>query len=173
MPLTLEDIAAMITSNKVEILSKVDGIVEDVKEVKTKVKDLAPQEDTNIKVNEKLELLENQISSLKDISESVQVLEGARLVSSRKSTGEPSWPACLPSQSVQTIGGTGNSQVGVTVAEIIDVARRTVGLSRIDSEDLGRMKQPHFGGATTEEEAKLLAVKEYLSCELKIGQHGH
>ena len=47
MPLTLEDIAAMITSNKVEILSKVDGIVEDVKEVKTKVKDLAPQEDIN------------------------------------------------------------------------------------------------------------------------------
>ena len=43
-------------------------------------------------------------------------------------------------------------------------------MSRIDTEDINRMKQPHFGGATTEEEARLLAVKEYLKCELKIGQ---
>ena len=27
----------------------------------------------------------------------------------------------------------------------------------------------HFGGATTEEEEKKLAVKEYLRCELKFG----
>ena len=50
----------------------------------------------------------------------------------------------------------------------MDVARRTVGLSRIDREDIERMKQPQFGGATTEEEAKILAVKEYLRCELKL-----
>ena len=50
----------------------------------------------------------------------------------------------------------------------MDVARRTVGLSRIDREDIERMKQHQFGGATTEEEAKILAVKEYLRCELKL-----
>ena len=55
------------------------------------------------------------------------------------------------------------------VAEIIDVARRTVGLYKIDRSDLARMRLEHFGGATTEEEEKKLAVKEYLRCELKFG----
>ena len=31
------------------------------------------------------------------------------------------------------------------------------------------MRLDHFGGATTEEEEKRLAVKEYLRCELKFG----
>ena len=69
MPLTLEDIASLINSNKEEILSKVDGIVEDVKEVKTQVKDLTQraesQEETNVKMNEKLQLLEKEIHELK------------------------------------------------------------------------------------------------------------
>ena len=59
----------MINSNKKEILSKVDEIVEDVKDVKTKVKFLTnradAQEATNTKVNEKIDLLQSQISSLK------------------------------------------------------------------------------------------------------------
>ena len=58
MPLTLDEIAALITSNKEEILNKVDGIVEDVKEVNTQVNHLTQrantQEETNIKVDEKL-----------------------------------------------------------------------------------------------------------------------
>ena len=54
------------------------------------------------------------------------------------------------------------------VAEIIDIARRTVGLHKIDSSDLARMRLAQYGGATCEEEEKLLAVKEYLVCELKI-----
>ena len=176
MPLTLEDIADMMTNNKKEILSKVDGIVEDVKVVKNKVDNLAhrvdSQEETNKKVNEKIELLQSQISDLKEMSGTFQKL-GTNLVSPNKavnSNSEPSWPAGQYSQSRAAEIETGTSQVGKAVAEIIDVARRTVGLSRIDREDLERMKQPHFGGATTEEEAKLLAVKEYLRCELKIEQ---
>ena len=57
MPLTLEDIADMINNNKKEILSRVDGIVEDVKVVKNKVDNLThrvdSQEETNTKVHEK------------------------------------------------------------------------------------------------------------------------
>ena len=173
MPLTLEDIAAMINSNKEEILSKVDGIVEDVKDVKTKVKDLThrvdSQEETNAEVNKKLELLQNQMSNLNEVAETVKLLGETRLVSpskARETSNAPAWPACLPSQSNQSRAGT--SQDGCSVAEIIDVARRTVGLNRIDREDIERMKQPQFGGATTEEEAKILAVKEYLRCELKL-----
>ena len=55
------------------------------------------------------------------------------------------------------------------VADIIDHARRTVGLYKIDNDDLKRMRLSHFGGAKTEEEEMTLAVKEFLKCELKIG----
>ena len=54
------------------------------------------------------------------------------------------------------------------VAEIIDMARRTVGLCSIDSNELARMRSAQYGGATTEEEEKQYAVREYLRCELKI-----
>ena len=177
MPLTLEDIAAMITSNKKEILSKVDEIVEDVKEVKTKMKDLThemkdlthrveTQEETNAKVNKKIELLQSQISNLKDGSGPVKAVGGTR---SEGTSSTPLWPAGPSTQSVQSRADTGGTlQVGTEAAEIMDVARRTVGLNRIDREDIERMKQPQYGGATTEKEAKLLAVKEYLRCELKI-----
>ena len=52
--------------------------------------------------------------------------------------------------------------------EIISEARRTVGLYRIDNSDLQRMRQEQYGGAQTEDEEKLLAVREYLKGELKI-----
>ena len=38
------------------------------------------------------------------------------------------------------------------VAEIIELARRTVGLHKIDRDDLARMRLEQYGGATTEEE---------------------
>ena len=55
------------------------------------------------------------------------------------------------------------------ITKIISLARRTVGLNRIDSSDLERMRQQQFGGANNEDEEKRLAVQEYLRCELKIG----
>ena len=110
----------MITSNKEEILSKVDGIVEDVKEVKTKVKDLTlrveTQEETNAKVNKELKLLQCQISNLKDVSETVKAVGGSRLVSTTRSGGAsstPLWPAGPSTQSGQSRAGTGGtSQAG-------------------------------------------------------------
>ena len=54
------------------------------------------------------------------------------------------------------------------LSEIISEARRTVGLYRIDNSDLQRMRQEQYGGAQTEYEEKLLAVREYLKGELKI-----
>ena len=129
-------------------------------------------------IQEKQSLLEaaqaNILDRFNEMAETVQDLK-ARVVSPCRATGPgttpPAWPAALAPKS----GFSGNNdQSGALedqqVSEIISVARRTVGLSRIDTEDINRMKQPHFGGATTEEEARLLAVKEYLKCELKIGQ---
>ena len=179
MPLTLEDIAEMINSNKKEILNKVDEIVEDVKDVKTKVKDLTnradAQEATNTKVNEKIDLLQSQISSLKEMSEGDL---GTRLVSPRNKQSRSyatvaaavttPWPRAAESEHVTTPTDPIQSDHDKQVTEIIDLARRTVGLYKIDNDDLKRMRLVHFGGATTEDEEKQLAVREYLKCELKF-----
>ena len=66
-------------------------------------------------------------------------------------------------QSQAVVGGQGEG-----LAEIISVARRTVGLFRIDQADLHRMRQPQYGSAKSPEEEKLLAVREYLKLELKL-----
>ena len=52
--------------------------------------------------------------------------------------------------------------------KLISLSRRTVGLQRIDSHDIQRMYQQQYGGAKSEEEAQMLAVKEYLKGELKL-----
>ena len=54
------------------------------------------------------------------------------------------------------------------LSEIISLGRRTIGLYKIDESDLQRMRQDQYGGAKSEEEARLLAATEYLRCELKI-----
>ena len=66
----------------------------------------------------------------------------------------------------QYLAVVGGQPVGL--AEIISEARRTVGLFRIDQEDLERMRQEQYGGAKTPDEEKLLAVQEYLKLELKL-----
>ena len=67
--LTLEDIAALINSNKKEILDKVEGIVVEVKEVKCQVSDLnekaTKQDIINVEVSKKLDMLEKEISDMK------------------------------------------------------------------------------------------------------------
>ena len=69
----------------------------------------------------------------------------------------PSWP----SSSTSLCGQLGTSSrvdnphtLDPKVAEIIDIARRTVGLHKIDSDDLARMRLEQHGGATTEEKKK-------------------
>ena len=41
-------------------------------------------------------------------------------------------------------------------------------MNKIDRADLERMRNQQYGGAKTEEEEKLFAVREYLKCELKL-----
>ena len=50
------------------------------------------------------------------------------------------------------------------------MSRRTIGLQRIDKHDIQRMYQEQYGGARSEEEARLLAVKEYFRLELKLSE---
>ena len=54
--------------------------------------------------------------------------------------------------------------------QAVSISRRTVGLYRIDADDLKRQRQEQFGGANSEQEEKVLAVREFLSLELKLDQ---
>ena len=56
----------------------------------------------------------------------------------------------------------------VDLRQIISLSRRTVGLQRIDQNDLIRMRQEQFDGAKTVEDERFLAVKEFLGAELKL-----
>ena len=66
MPLTLKDIAALIKSNKIEILTKVKGVVQDVNDMKSEVKVLSERADSEQQKNEeRFLMLERQICDLK------------------------------------------------------------------------------------------------------------
>ena len=155
----------MISNNKKEILDKVDEIVEDVKEVKSKVKDLTDrvdaQEATNTNVNEKIVLLQSQISSLKEMSggadlETRQVSPINKQGRSYATVAAVTTPRAAEREYVTPPTDPIQSDHDIQVTEIIDLARRTVGLHKIDNDDLKRMRLEHFGGATTEDEEKQL-----------------
>ena len=64
--------------------------------------------------------------------------------------------------------GSGRPAGEVEYKELVSLSRRTVGLHRIDDKDLKRMRQKQYGGATNEEEEKVLAAMEFLRLETKI-----
>ena len=121
-------------------------------------------------------LEETQADMKEQFREMVAEVKGlkTRLDSSKTDRQEqtPSLPSSLvpPSGQSENSPSFGSQDLDPKVAEIIDMARRTIGLHKIDRDDLARMRLEHYGGATTEEEEKVLAVREYLKCELKIGQ---
>ena len=66
-------------------------------------------------------------------------------------------------------GATGGSHEE-EFKSIISLSRKTVGLQKIDKDDLARMRLDQYGGAKTEEEEKLFAVQEFLQFELKLSR---
>ena len=178
MAVSLEDIMNFMKKDKEERAKEREA---DKKEIKNMISSGVKKEvEENLQpIHEKQNMLEaaqsNMLEKFNEMAETVQDLK-TKLYSPSRSTSQetsPSWPTGLVSKPGQS-GDLAQSRAlefsDQQVADIISVARRTVGLSRIDIEDLNRMKQPQYGGATNEEEAKLLAVQEYLRCELKISQ---
>ena len=105
---------------------------------------------------------ENVMNKLEDMSEQMKNFR-VQLETQGKEDVRP-----VVNYPTQELGEEGTADVD-KITEIISLARRTVGLHRIDNSDLERMRQQQFGGAKTEDEEKRLAVQEYLRCELKIG----
>ena len=152
--------------DKEEIRSMIiDGVKEEVKKV------IAP-------IQERQDSLEEAQACMRD--QFVDLLDQVKVLKTKLSTPSgtpPSWPSpSLDPYSGQPVATPTRVRVAeaqnfeTEVAEIIDHTRRTVGLYKIDGADLARMREVRYGGATTEDEEKLLAVKEYLVCELKIRQ---
>ena len=178
MAVSLEDIMNFMKKDKEERAKEREA---DKKEIKNMISSGVKKEvEENLQpIKEKQNLLEatqsNMLEKFNEMAETVQDLK-TKLYSPSRSTSQgasPSWPTGLVSKPGQSGDLPQSSDLEFSdqqVADIISVARRTVGLSKIDIEDLNRMKQPQYGGATNEEEAKLLAVQEYLRCELKISQ---
>ena len=127
-------------------------------------------------MEEKQSVMQSQIDSMQEKIQNLAQSKEVSVISSEEVTTK------YPGRSFATVAATTptpaftrpvnnshtNSDHEKEVAEIVDLARRTVGLYKIDTADLKRMRLDHFGGATTEEEEKQFAVKEYLRCELKF-----
>ena len=136
-------------SDKEEIKHKiVDGVKD---EVKKNIKPIQDRQDT---------LEQAQVEMKGQFAEMLEEVKGLRTGRSRQDP-LPSWPSS-PSQSdligtSTRVGGPNN--LDPKGAEVIEIARRTVGLHKIVKDDLARMRLEHHGGATTEKEEKILAVK--------------
>ena len=143
--LTLEDIAALINNNKKEILDKVEGIVDEVKEVKCQVSDLnikaKKQEAINIEVNKKLELLEKEICEMK-----------------KPTLPNPSFAQVT---SLPSSGSTAAKDPRIT--RLINEGKRVIGLSPIDNNDIDIEKQKGI-----ENEAMISAIRTFFMDDMNI-----
>ena len=109
-------------------------------------------------------------STMSAMQEQLDSLTREKTVSDRSTTANKATFATVVAakESSGRMPYGGDDTKNQEVAEIIDHARRTVGLFKIDNDDLKRMRLDHFGGAKSEEEEMTLAVKEFLRCELKL-----
>ena len=126
------------------------------KEVETSIQPL--REKQALLESEQVDMKHQFSDVLKEVREIKTKLESKNLASSSIQQG---WQG-QGEQEVQVVGGDNQG-----LDQVVGEARRTVGLYRIDHEDLDRMKQEQFGGAKSLEEQKTLAVKEYLKCDLQ------
>ena len=153
-----EDRAEMIKLMENCIGEKVNEQIEPYKKRTERV------EEGQSEIKEQMELLREQMKSVNEIlsgrSDKVQS-------SSTVTMAEAVKRQSLSPSPIQLHGGDNQE---VKNQELISLSRRTVGLQRIDRGDIQRMYQEQYGGATSEEEARLLAVKEYLKLELKLSE---
>ena len=144
---------------------------------------VAPLQDRTEKVEMAQLEMKDQVSMLMEEMKAVKEnLSSEKSVPVSKSSSVRTWAEASSSGSVRHQGpgplqqqaagyGTGaGGQEEDEIRPIISLSRRTVGLQKIDKDDLTRMRQEQFGGAKNEEEEKVLAVREYLHLEIKLAR---
>ena len=159
-PVSLESIMEFMMKEKEDRAKEREKDKEEIKDMI--VSGVKEEIQKNIKpLEEKQNLLETAQAEFKEkFEEMVDVIKELKSKADAGSaTGAPpSWPSLsrpYTSRNTNPPGEEESQGVDTKVKDIIDMARRTVGLYKIDSEDLARMRQDQFGGATTEEEEKL------------------
>ena len=153
-----EDREEMIKLVENSIGDKVDKLIEPYKERTERV------EKGQSDLKEQVGMLMEQMKSVNEIlSGNTQRVQSSSTVTMSEAVKRQS----LTPRPIQQ--DAGNYQE-VKNQELISLSRRTVGLQRIDRRDIQRMYQDQYGGATSEEEARMLAVKEYLKLELKLSE---
>ena len=146
-----------------KILAAVGPLGERTEKVETAQLEMKDQ--VNMLMEEMKAVKENLSSRRLGVGESSSVRTLAEVASG--SYVRP--PGPLPQAAGFGGSGAGTSE-GDSIRPIISLSRRTVGLQKIDKDDLIRMRQEQFGGAQNEEEEKLLAVREYLHLEIKLAK---
>ena len=167
---TIEDLFEFMKKDKEERAKEREKDKQEIKEfvsqgINAEVRSLLTPLEERVQCVENTQT--NVMNQLREIVDDMRGFKEQLVLSDRNRAGQVQGvPAAVPSRNVESDGAVENQE---EVREIISHARRTVGLDRIDSTDLGRMRLSQYGGAADEEEEKLLAVQEYLRCELKIG----
>ena len=115
---------------------------------------------------EELRVLKEKLSNADTSSSSSNRMSMAAVVSN-SSVGERH-DVWQHGGQVRVQAGAQDRDQDLELQQAISLARRTVGLHRIDAIDLARQRQEKYGGAKNEEEEKYLAVLEFLKLETKI-----
>ena len=158
MPLTLEDIAALINTNKEEIITKVDAIVEDIGGVKTQVNNLVQkaerQEENNIEMEDRFLILEKEIQQLK--KPSLPVATFAQIASAAP---HPAVVSSLGAKQRET------ETVNENIRKIISDGKRVIGISPVDQNDIDIAKEKGIEG---DKEATEAAAKYFFAGEMNV-----
>ena len=162
-----EELAEIRRRERLEDREEIAKLID--KKIDEKVeKAIAPFKDKNDKVEQVQLEMKEQVSHLLEQMELVQ----EKLKNSESVGSNPTWAeAVVLGQNRAKQKDTSSMTPGNLSEElrsITSLSRRTVGLQKIDQDDLIRMRQEQFGGAKSEEEEQMLAVQEFLLYELKL-----
>ena len=188
---TLEDLFEFLKKDKVERAQErekdkaelklliQEGVKQEVSSLIKPIEDrVTNAEKAQVNLSEQFKVVSNELNNLKEQLKSrhsddphVHNIDHTTFkgtlssrVNSYKNSEKNKPRLSQPEVVTDTLANTNSNEL----CEIISLGRRTIGLQRIDKVDLERMRQEQYGGATSEDEEKLLAVREYLKCELKI-----
>ena len=166
----LEQTVSMVAKNKEVLTSEVEQQKENVTSLQEKFNNLETREEVKVL---KAQAPRSLSSVLTGRSRREEVLTGRNLQEQEVASGGG---ARGEGSSRREEGRRQGREVEVSmevgreekIRNISEKARRTIGFNRIDEKGIKRMYNEAYGGASIREQAKLLAVQEFMLCKLKI-----
>ena len=160
----MTDIAAMIKGVGATLEAKVDTVMGVVTKFSSRTD---KQEETLSQLQEKMVVMEEQ---LKETREELNTMKGEKNSYAKVVAGPTGVDHSKTTSSVSKFAeleeAAEESEDAKNKSEIVERSRRTIGFETITEGDIARMYKEQYGGAKDLEEAKICAVKEYLSLEI-------